>query len=192
MVIIKDVLVSNEIFEQQFLCNLSACKGACCWEGDWGAPLEKEELETLDKIYPTVKKYLRQAGIEAIEKNGAYVYYDEPAEYGTTLIENKACAFMTYDENNIAKCGIEKAYEAGEIDFKKPISCHLYPIRASINEKTGFEALNYEEWDICSAACDKGKKEQLPLYKFVQDAIKRKYGPEFYQDLENAAEYLEK
>lgn len=192
MVIIKDVLVSNEIFETQFLCNLNACKGACCWEGDWGAPLEAAELETLKNVYPIVKKYLSEEGIAAIEEHGTHVYYEEPAEYGTTLVKNKACAFMTYDENNIAKCGIEKAYEKGEIDFKKPISCHLYPIRASINEKTGFEALNYEEWDICSAACDKGKKEQLPLYKFVQDAIKRKYGPEFYADLENAAEYLEK
>ncbi len=192
MVVIQDILVSSEIFEKKFLCNLNACKGACCWEGDWGAPLEKQELETLDKIYPIVKPFLTKEGIEAIEKKGTSVYYDEPKENGTTLIESNACAFMTYDENFIAKCGIEKAWTEGLIDFKKPISCHLYPIRVTQNKQTGFEALNYEEWDICSAACDKGEKEQLPLYKFVQDAIERRYGPEFYADLENAAEYLKK
>lgn len=190
MIIIQDVLVADELFQKQFLCNLSACKGACCWEGDWGAPLEAEERKILEKIYPKVAPYLSEEGKTAIAEKGFSVYYPQAEEYGTPLIKNRACAFMTYTEGGIAKCGIEQAYEAGEIDFKKPISCHLYPIRVSKNEETGFEALNYDEWDICKAACDKGKKEQLPLYKFVQEAIERKYGVSFFDEMEHAAKFL--
>lgn len=190
MMIIQDVLVADELFQKQFLCNLSACKGACCWEGDWGAPLEEEERKILEKIYPKVAPYLSEEGKTAIAEKGFSVYYPQAEEYGTPLIKNRACAFMTYTAEGIAKCGIEQAYEAGEIDFKKPISCHLYPIRVSKNEETGFEALNYDEWDICNAACDKGKKEQLPLYKFVQEAIKRKYGASFFDEMEHAAKFL--
>jgi len=190
MLIIQEVLVSDDVIEKHFLCNLNACKGACCWEGDWGAPLEADEKEILDEIYPKVKPYLTDEGIAQIEKQGTSVYNEEPAEFGTTLIENKACAFMTRDSIGIAHCGIEQAHNDGIIDFKKPISCHLYPIRASKDEHVGFEALNYDKWDICSAACDLGKKEQLPVYIFVQDAIKRKYGDEFYDELHAAALHL--
>ncbi len=190
MMIIQDVLVASEVFEKQFLCNLSACKGACCWEGDWGAPLEEEERVILEQIYDKVEPYLMEEGKKAIKEQGLSVYYEKPKEYGTPLIDNKACAFLNYTELGIAKCGIEQAYEAGEIDFKKPISCHLYPIRTSKNEETGFEALNYDEWDICSAACDLGKKEQLPVYKFVEEAIERKYGPSFFEEMEEAAKFL--
>ena len=190
MMIIQDVLVSDEVFRKHFLCNLSACKGACCWEGDWGAPLEEEERKILEKVYDKVAPYLSEEGKKVINDKGHSIYYEQPKEYGTPLINNKACAYMTYTELGIAKCGIEQAYEDGKIDFKKPISCHLYPIRTSKNEETGFEALNYDEWDICSAACDKGEKEQLPVYKFVQDAIKRKYGADFFEEMEEAAKFL--
>lgn len=190
MLIIKDILVSDDVVKKQFLCNLKACKGACCWEGDWGAPLEEQEKEILDKIYPKVKPYLSKEGQKVIEESGAYVYNEEPDEFGTALVENKACAFMTKDELGIAHCGIEQAYNDGIIDFKKPISCHLYPIRVNKAENLGFEALNYDKWDICSAACSLGKKEQLPVYIFVQEAIKRKYGDEFYEELHAAATHL--
>jgi len=190
MLIIQDILVSDDVIKKQFICNLKACKGACCWEGDWGAPLAKGEKEILDKIYPKIKPYLTEEGREAIEKNGAYIYNDEPAEFGTMLVKNKACAFMTTDELGIAHCGIEQAYNDGITDFKKPISCHLYPLRASKDENIGFEALNYDTWDICNAACELGKKEQLPVYIFVQDAIKRKYGDDFYDELHAAAKHL--
>ena len=130
-------------------------------------------------------------GIDVIGQKGLYVYYNEAEEYGTPLLENGACAFLTYEKNGTAKCGIEKAYEAGAIEYKKPISCHLYPIRTSQNETTGFKAMNYDEWDICSAACKLGKKEQLPVYKFVKEAIERKYGTDFYKELDAATKYME-
>jgi len=190
MIIVQDILVSDDVIEKQFLCNLKSCKGACCWEGDWGAPLAEEEKAILDEIYPKIKSYLTEEGREVIEKQGAYVYNEEPAEFGTSLITNKACAFMTKDELGIAHCGIEQAHNDGIIDFKKPISCHLYPLRVSRDERIGFEALNYDSWDICNAACSLGKKEQLPVYIFVQDAIKRKYGDDFYDELHAAATHL--
>jgi len=190
MLIIQDILVSDDVIEKQFLCNLKSCKGACCWEGDWGAPLVEEEKSILDKIYPKIKSYLTEEGREVIEKQGAYVYNEEPAEFGTSLIANKACAFMNKDELGIAHCGIEQAHNDGVIEFKKPISCHLYPLRVSKDERIGFEALNYDRWDICNAACSLGKKEQLPVYIFVQDAIKRKYGDDFYDELHAAATHL--
>ncbi len=190
MLIIQDTFVSLDVVEEQFLCNLSACKGACCWEGDFGAPLEREELQTLVAIYEDVKPFLKPEAIREIEEIGLYAFYKDAKEYGTTLMPNGACVFMTYDANGIAKCGIEQAYRAGATDFYKPISCHLYPIRVSRNESTNFEALNYDRWEICSAACDLGKQHQLPVYKFLKEAIVRKYGAAFYEELDAAAQHL--
>lgn len=190
MLIVQDILVSDDVINQQFICNLKACKGACCWEGDWGAPLLEEEKEILDEIYPKIKSYLTKEGQQVIEKQGAYVYNEEPKEFGTSLVDNKACAFMTMDQLGIAHCGIEQAYNDGVIDFKKPISCHLYPLRVSKDENIGFEALNYDRWEVCNAACELGKKEQLPVYIFVQEAIKRKYGDDFYDELDAAAKHF--
>ena len=126
-----------------------------------------------------------------IEEKVPYTFYEEPKEYGTSLIENGACAFIAYDERGIAKCGIEQAYLAGATDFQKPVSCHLYPVRVSKDPKVGFEALNYDKWDICSAACELGKKEQVPVYKFVKNGLIRKYGKAFYKELKAAAKWLE-
>lgn len=192
MIIIENILVSDDILEKQFICNLKACKGACCWEGDYGAPLEDEERETLDKIYEDIKPFLSPLGVKAIAEKGKYVFYKEEQanEWGTTLLEDAACAYMTL-ENGTAKCGIEAAYNAGATDFRKPISCHLYPIRVSSNKKSGFEALNYDKWDICSAACALGEKEQVRVYQFLKEPIIRKYGEEFYEQMEGAAAYLE-
>lgn len=190
MLIIQDKLISDDVVEQQFICNLNACKGACCWEGDFGAPLESEELEILEEIYEKVEPYLSAEGKKAIAEKGKYVYYEEPAEYGTSLQPDGACAFMTKNELGMAKCGIEQAYLAGAINFKKPISCHLYPIRVKKDERVLFEALNYDSWDICSAACELGKKEQVPVYQFLKDAIIRKYGEAFYEELDAAAQHL--
>ncbi|MBK8567734.1 MAG: DUF3109 family protein [Saprospiraceae bacterium] len=190
MVIVQDILVSEEVLTEQFLCNLNACKGACCWEGDFGAPLEAEELETLSQIYEDIKPFLRPAGIEAIERQGAHVYFPGLKGPGTPLLEDGACAYLTFEDNGIAKCGIEKAYEAGATHFKKPISCHLYPVRVSYNPHVDFEALNYDVWDICSAACTAGKAAKLPVYQFVKDAIIRKYGEAFYEEMDAAAGYL--
>ncbi|MFT4666636.1 MAG: hypothetical protein ACI8YQ_001887 [Polaribacter sp.] len=189
MFIIQEILISDDIIEKQFLCNLSACKGACCWEGDFGAPLEEEEIEMLEKDYEAIKPFLSEAGKAVIEKEGKYKWFEEPKENGTPLIEGAACAYMNYNELGIAQCGIEQAHKAGATDFLKPISCHLYPIRVNKEEALSFEALNYDKWDICSAACSLGEKEQLPVYKFVKNAIIRKYGAAFYEELDAAAKY---
>lgn len=189
MLIIQEVLVSDAVVEEQFICNLSACKGACCIEGDSGAPLEKEELQILEEIYEEVKPYLTDLGRETIEKKGKYQYYTEAKEFGTILQPGGACAFVVIEENGITKCGIEKAYLDGKTDYKKPISCHLYPIRVEEKKEVGFYAMNYDQWDICSAACTLGKKEELPVYKFLKEAIVRKFGEEFYHELDAAAEF---
>ena len=190
MIIIDEILISDAVVDTHFLCNLTACKGACCWEGDFGAPLEAAEMKTLEGIYKDIKPFLSKEGIEVLEKEGLFTYFEEPKEHGTTLLDNGACAYLTKDKSGIAQCGIEQAYRAGASDFYKPISCHLYPIRVNKDEGKAFEALNYDKWDICSAACDLGKKEQLPVYIFVQDAIKRKYGDDFYDELHAAATHL--
>lgn len=188
MLLINDqVIVSDDVISEQFVCQLDACRGACCWEGDYGAPLDENELEILNQIYPFVRPYLRPAGIAAIEAQGTSVFVERAKIHATTLVDNQACAYMTIDKNGIAHCGIEQAYNDGVIDFKKPISCHLYPIRI---EKLRFhEALNYDRWDICSAACSNGEKLSVPIYRFVREALVRKYGEEFYAQLEAAAEY---
>ncbi|HKK78995.1 MAG TPA: DUF3109 family protein, partial [Phaeodactylibacter sp.] len=142
--------------------------------------------------YDEVKPFLTLEGQAVIESEGPYAYYEENQEYGTSLLSNGACAFMTTDENGIAQCGIEKAYRAGATDFKKPISCELYPIRASEHETTGMEALNYDRWDICSAACSLGEQKKLAVFQFVKEALVRKYGKAFFEQLEAAAKDLGK
>ena len=190
MLIVQDILISEDLVEVDFVCQLSACKGACCWEGDFGAPLEEAEKHTLSQEYEEIRPFLTDAGRACIEEAGLYTYYEEQEEYGTPLLENGACAYLTYDELGIAKCGIEKAWEAGATTFKKPISCHLYPVRVKSAKEVGFEALNYDKWDICSAACSHGKKLQVPVYQFVKDALIRKYGAVFYEELDQMAQYL--
>ena len=185
MYIIGNVLVSDEVVEEEFLCNLQACKGACCWEGDYGAPLAQEELEILEKIYPDIRQFLSTAGREVLEKEGKYRYEEGQEEYVTPLIEGGPCAYITYDGDGIARCGIEEAFLAGATNFRKPVSCHLYPIRAS-REAAGFEIINYERWSICAEACKAGKKARLPLYVFVRDALIRKFGEAWYAELEAA------
>ena len=190
MIIIQNVLISEEVIEEQFICNLSACKGACCWEGDFGAPLETEEIEILEREYDNIAPYLDEAGKKVMEEKGLYAYYKEEKDFGTPLLGNGACTYLTYDAHGIAKCGIEKAYEAGATDFKKPISCHLYPIRIQHSQKTDYDLMNYDRWDICSAACALGKKHQVPVFQFVKEALVRKYGNAFFEELAAIAEQL--
>jgi len=188
MLMIGNVLISDDVVKEEFHCNLSACKGACCWEGDFGAPLEEEELATLERIYEDIKPFLRPEGRAVIEAQGPYAYYKENEEYGTALLEDGACAFMIFDEKGVAQCGIERAWQAGATNFKKPISCHLYPLRANKHAPTGIEALSYDRWDICSAACSLGQQMRLPVFVFVKEAIVRKYGAAFYDQLEAAVQ----
>ena len=190
MLMVQNILISDEVVEQQFACNLHACKGACCWEGDYGAPLEKEELDILEEIYSAVEPYLTEEGKIVIETQGKYTRFGKKRDFGTPLVASGACAYMTFDELNIARCGIEQAWRAGKTTFKKPISCHLYPIRATKHPAQIFEVLNYDHWDICSAACELGEKQQMPVYQFLKEPIIRKYGKDFYHELEAAATYL--
>jgi len=190
MIIVQNILVSDDVVEQQFICNLNACKGACCWEGDYGAPVEEEEKPILEAIFEQVKPFLTPEGIAAVEAQGKYAWYDGMGDYGTPLVQGGACAYLIYDALGIAKCGIETAWRAGATDFRKPISCHLYPIRIEKFEAFGSEALNYDRWEICSAACTLGEKEQVPVYVFLKEAIIRKYGEAFYEELQGAAEFM--
>ncbi|MFD1315068.1 DUF3109 family protein [Namhaeicola litoreus] len=188
---IDKTLVSEDVIEKQFLCNLSACKGACCIHGEAGAPIEKDERKILERIYPTVKPLLRKQGQDTIEKHGTYIQNDE-GDFETPLIEGGECAYVIFDHKNIALCGIEQAFNKGLIDFKKPISCHLYPVR--IQAFSEFSAVNYSHWDICNDACALGKSMELPVYKFLKEALIRKFGADWYEELELVAEqyYLNK
>ena len=183
MIIIDNILVSDDLFEKHFVCDLNACKGACCVEGESGAPLTEDELSILDDIFEDIKSHLRQEGVEAIEQNGKYSQ-DSDGDWVTMLVEGKECAYTVFDENGIAACGIEKAHEDGLTDFKKPLSCHLYPIRTK--ELSEYTALNYHRWPICEPACECGSKLKMPIFKFCKDALERTYGIEFYKKLEIA------
>lgn len=181
--------MSDDVIEKEFVCNLDKCKGACCVEGDYGAPLDEDELEILKKVYPKVKPYLSKEGIKAIEEQGTHVL-DDDGDLSTPTIKGRECAYAIYDEKNILKCGIEQAHKDGKIAWKKPISCHLYPIR--ITKKKNFEALNYHKWNICSPACSLGKELQVPVYKFLKDPLIRKYGEAWYTELSEVVEAYQK
>ncbi|TPN86193.1 DUF3109 family protein [Aquimarina algicola] len=182
-------IVSEEIIERDFVCNLSACKGACCIDGEAGAPLDESEIQILEEVYPIVKPYLRKEGIEAIEKQGVFIKTDFD-DLETPLIEGADCAYVIFDEKGTAMCGIEEAYNQGAIDWKKPISCHLYPVR--IQKYTEFSAVNYHKWEICDDACSLGAELQVPVYKFVKEALIRKFGEDWYTELEKVATGLKK
>lgn len=181
MIILDNAVLSDDIKEQHFVCDLNKCKGACCVEGDLGAPLEEEELQKLEEVLDVVKPYLSKEGLEVIEKEGSHIL-DEEGDYSTTTIGGKECSFAIYDENKTLKCGIEKAYLDGKTTWQKPISCHLYPIRVTKYEH--YDALNYDRWEICSDACDLGKQLKVPVYKFLKGPLTRKYGEQWYADLE--------
>ena len=181
-------IVSEEIFEKEFVCNLNACHGACCVDGDAGAPLNEEETKIMAAIYPQVKPYLRPEGIKAIEEQGTHIVSDFD-ELETPLIDGKDCAYVIFD-GKTALCGIEQAYNEGKVSWKKPISCHLYPIR--VKEYSDFAAVNYHKWHICSDACSLGEELGVPVYKFVKEALIRKFGEQWYEELEKVAEELNK
>ncbi|HUQ67554.1 MAG TPA: DUF3109 family protein, partial [Flavitalea sp.] len=181
-------LVGDAVVEAQFVCDLMKCKGGCCEDGDAGAPLETDELQIINDIYETVKPYLTEAGIKWIEKYGRY-QYDKDFGWVTPTIEGKMCVYGYRDKYGIIKCGIEQAYRDGKIDFKKPISCHLYPIIANKGKKGQFDRVNYEPREtLCNPACIQGKKLKVPVYQFLKEPLIRKYGKEFYFALEKVAE----
>ena len=182
-------LVSEEILKQEFVCNISACKGECCVAGDAGAPLLNKEVATLKEVYPKVKPYMSEKGIQAIVKQGTSIVTPS-GDLETPLIDHKECVYVVFNENGVADCAIEKAYNAGDIDWKKPISCHLYPVR--VQDYSEFSAVNYDRWSICSEACTLGQALKIPIYKFVKDALIRKFGATWYKSLEEVAKDLQK
>jgi len=181
MILIENTCISDDVADKFFVCNLDKCKGACCVEGDLGAPLEESELPILEEIYEKVKPYLSAEGIKAIEEQGTYIK-DWEGDFSTPTIEDRECAYAIYDDRGILKCGIEQAYIDGKITWKKPISCHLYPIR--ITKYENFHALNYDRWTICSDACELGEKLGVPVYQFLKEPLIRQYGENWYNTLD--------
>jgi hypothetical protein len=181
MIAIDNVLISDDVIEAKFVCDLHKCKGGCCEDGDAGAPLEKEEKKILDENFDVIKPYLTKEGLKEIEQQGKYLY-DREFGWVTPTVGGKICAYGFRDAHGIIKCGIEQAYYDGKLQWKKPISCHLYPIK--ISKSKTYTNVNYEPRDVlCKPACTLGKKLKLPVYQFLKEAIVRKFGNEFYNTL---------
>lgn len=189
MIEIDDTIISLDVIESNFLCDLSHCKGVCCIEGDSGAPLEEDELVRLEEVLPLVWDDLSPNAQKIIDKQGV-AYIDGDGDLVTSIVNNKDCVFACYDTDGTCKCSIEKAFRAGKTDFYKPISCHLYPIR--LTKYTDFTAVNYHRWDVCKAAEILGRKENLPVYKFLKEPLVRRFGEAWYNALEECAGELEK
>jgi len=190
MIVIDNKLVSDEIIEEQFVCDLNKCKGGCCVDGDAGAPLSKDELDRLNEVYEAVLPYLAEENKMELLRQGRYVY-DKEFGWVTPTIESKVCVYGITDKKGIVKCGIEQAYNDGKVNWKKPISCHLFPIRVKLSKNKQTEYVNYEpREDLCSAACTLGKKLKVPVYVFLKDALVRKYGAEFFDTLEATAKHM--
>lgn len=184
MIQIDDTLVSLDVIERSFICDLSHCKGACCIEGDSGAPLEDFEIARLQKALLVVWNDLSPEAQAVIDKQGV-AYIDEGGDTVTSIVNGKDCVFTCYDSDGTCQCAIEKAYREGKTDFYKPISCHLYPIR--VTQYRDFRAINYHRWDICKAAEILGKKEGVPVYKFLKEPLIRKFGQKWYESLDECA-----
>ena len=182
MIHIDDTIISEVLLEKKFVCNLKACKGACCVEGDAGAPLEEDELAQLEKVYPIVKEYLSEDSIKVLEQDLYTV--DSDGDYVTTLINDKECAYVVFEEDGASKCGIEQAYLDGKTEWKKPISCHLFPVRLTKYES--FTAVNYAYWDICDDACVLGEQLGVKTYQFLKEPLIRKFGVKWFKELELA------
>ncbi len=190
MIAIDNVLVSDELVKEAFVCDLNACKGACCVDGDAGAPLEKNELKKIDEVFDKVLPYLGKESREQIDLQGRYVY---DAEFGwvTPTINSAICVYGIKAENGIVKCGIEQAFLDGKIKWKKPISCHLFPVIAKKSKDGVTEFANYEpREDHCKAACALGKKLKVPVYQFLKEPLIRKFGKNFYESLHATAQHI--
>ena len=186
-------MISDDVVEKQFVCDLAKCKGGCCEEGDAGAPLDDEELDIILAMYEKVKPYLTDAALKEIERKGKYVYNKEFGWVTPTLGNDKEiCVYGKRDENGIIKCAFEQAYYDGIIPWKKPISCHLFPIIINKGKKGSYDKINYEAREkLCNPACALGKKLQVRTYEFLKEPIIRKYGEEFYQALDHVAKMKE-
>ena len=188
MIQVENVILSEDLFEEYFVCDLNSCKGACCIEGDAGAPLLIEEIDKIENDIELIIPFLTEEGKNTIKQQGVFEV-DTDGEYVTPLNNGKECAFTTFDKNGIAKCGIEDAHRAGKTKFKKPSSCHLYPIRVSKLQE--FDALNYNKWSICKPACECGAKLKVKVFQFLKEPLINKYGKDWYQQLVEVDQLLE-
>ena len=187
MLQIDDTIISFDLFEEQFVCNLVACKGECCIEGDAGAPLEQDEIEKIQAILPLIWDDLTEVSKEVIRKQGIF-YIDEDNEPVTSIVNGRECVFTYTDESGVCKCAIEKAFRAGKTDFPKPVSCHLYPVR--VQQYNDFKAVNYHRWSICNCAVTLGKQLKVPVYQFLKEPLIRKFGENWYEQLVVAVKEL--
>ncbi len=187
MIEIDGKIVSDDILTECFACDIARCKGECCVDGNSGAPLEMEEADILEEEYENYKPYMTPEGIESVERQG-FMVVDCDGDYTTPLVDDAECAY-SYRENGITLCAIEKAFREGKCSFRKPISCHLYPIRL-ISLSNGTTGLNYHRWNVCSSACENGRKLGIPVYKSLREPIIRRFGEEFYKALECAEDLL--
>ena len=187
MIEIDGKIVSDDILTECFACDIARCKGECCVDGNSGAPLEMEEADILEEEYENYKPYMTPEGIESVERQG-FMVVDFDGDYTTPLVDDAECAY-SYRENGITLCAIEKAFREGKCSFRKPISCHLYPIRL-INLSNGTIGLNYHRWNVCSPACENGRRLGIPVYKSLREPIIRRFGEEFYKALECAEDLL--
>jgi len=190
MIAIDNILVSDAVVSEQFVCDLSKCKGACCVDGDAGAPLEKDELDKLNEVFDTVFPYLNDESKKELARQGRYVY-DKEFGWVTPTIDSRICVYGIKDKDGIVKCGIEQAYIDGKIKWKKPISCHLFPVITKKSKRSDNVYVNYEpREDHCKAACSLGKKLKVPVYVFLKESLVRKFGQKFYDTLKATAEHL--
>ena len=189
MIQIKDTLISEDIFETCFVCDLGKCKGMCCVEGDAGAPLTHEEYEAIKDVLPKIWDDLALKARELIEKQGI-AYIDDDGELVTSIIKGRECVFTYFDADGVCRCAIDNAFREGRISVQKPISCHLYPIR--LHKYDEFTALNYDRWSVCRPALRLGKKTGIKLYQFLKEPLICKFGEEWYQEVCQIAELLSK
>lgn len=189
MLQIDDTIISLDLLDECFVCDLLHCKGACCIEGDAGAPLEEAEVKLLEELLPVLWDDLSEASRQIIEKQGVS-YTDEDGDAVTSIVDGRECVFSYTDEQGICKCAIEKAFREGKTDFYKPISCHLYPVR--LQQYKGFTAVNYHRWSLCRCAEHLGQKLQMPVFRFLKEPLLRRFGSEWYEQLEIAALELKK
>lgn len=187
MIQIDDTIISIDCLSEKFCCDLEACKGACCIEGDAGAPVELDEVAQLEEALPVVWNELSAAAQAVIDRQGV-VYTDEDGDLVTSIVHGKDCVFTCYDSCGNCFCALEKAYRKGRSSFYKPASCHLYPIR--IKKIGDMTALNYHRWDVCRMAVEKGRQLNLPVYRFLKEPLVRRFGEAWYQELESAVEEL--
>ena len=189
MIAIDNVLVSDELIEEAFVCDLTACKGACCVDGDAGAPLDNKELKNIDEVFDKVTPYLGKESIDEINRQGRYVY-DREFGWVTPTINGAICVYAIKDKAGIVKCGIEQAYLDGKITWKKPISCHLFPVIVKPSKDGHTQFANYQpREDHCKAACKLGKKLKVPVYQFLKEPLTRRFGTDFYEALNATAEF---